>query len=161
MEIWELVARESVRDVIARYNAYGDSGRMDDLLELFTQDAVMDMDGEVFEGRQAIRDGFVAAGRSFVAFAKASNAPRDLPVLRHYTATHVIDATSPTTATCSSYFLTFLHHGPDHWGSYSDELREADGRWQISRRRVAVEGAVAGGMGAQQLARRGKGGLTP
>ena len=159
MEMWELVARESVRDVVARYNAYGDSGRMDELLQLFTDYAVMDMDGEIFEGRQGIRDGFVSAGRNFVAFAKASNAPRDLPVLRHYTATHVIEATSPTTATCSSYFLTFMHHGPDHWGSYADELREADGRWQISRRRVVVEGAVAGGMGAQQLAQQGKGGF--
>jgi hypothetical protein len=159
MEIWELVARESVRDVIARYNAYGDAGRMDDLLALFTEDAVMDMDGEVFEGRQAIADGFVAAGRSFVAYAKESKAPRDLPVLRHYTATHVIDATSPTSASCSSYFLTLLHLGPDHWGSYHDELRETAGRWQIARRRVVVEGATKGGMGAQQLARAGKGGF--
>jgi hypothetical protein len=158
MEIWELVVRESVRDVIARYNAYGDSGRMDDLLSLFTDDAVMDMEGDVFEGRQAISDGFIAAGRQFVVYAKQSNAPRDLPVIRHYTATHVIEPTSPTSATCASYFLTFLHHGPDHWGSYHDELREVDGRWQIARRRVVVEGATKGGMGAQEFARRGKGG---
>jgi len=29
MEIWELVARESVRDLVQRYNANGDSGRFD------------------------------------------------------------------------------------------------------------------------------------
>jgi ketosteroid isomerase-like protein len=158
MEIWELVVRESVRDVIARYNAYGDSGRMKELLALFAEDALMDMDGQVFEGRQAIRDGFIAAGSDFVAYSKKTNAPRDLPVLRHYTATHVIDATSPTSAAASSYFLTFLHHGPDHWGSYHDEFREIDGQWQITRRRVAVEGATKGSMGAEQFARTGKGG---
>ena len=27
MEVWELIARESIRDCIARYNANGDSGR--------------------------------------------------------------------------------------------------------------------------------------
>lgn len=158
MQIWELVVRESVRDVIARYNSYGDSGRMEDLLDLFTEDAVMDMEDDVFTGRQAIADGFLAAGRKFVVFAKESKAPRDLPVLRHLTATHVIDATSETSATCTSYFLTMMHKGPDHWGSYTDAFREEDGRWRISHRRVVVEGAAPGGMGAAEFARRGKGG---
>ena len=31
MESWELVARESVRDLVARYNANGDSGRFDEM----------------------------------------------------------------------------------------------------------------------------------
>ena len=35
MELWELVARESIRDLVARYNANGDSGRFDQVLELF------------------------------------------------------------------------------------------------------------------------------
>lgn len=159
MEIWELVARESVRDVIARYNFYGDSGRMADLLQLFAEDAVMDMAGDKLVGRAAIGEGFVSAGRTFVAFAKKVQAPRDLPVLRHFTATHVIDATSPTTATCSSYYATFMAKGPDHWGSYTDEFAEIDGRWQITQRLVTVDGAVAGGMGAEMLARLGKGGF--
>jgi hypothetical protein len=157
--MWELVARESVRDVIARYNAYGDSGRMPELLELFAEDAVMNMDGAVYEGRAAIGDGFVAAGRDFVSFAKRKQLPRDLPVLRHYTATHVITATSPTAASCSSYFLTFLAHGPDHWGSYHDELGVRDDRWRILSRKVLVEGAAPGGMGAETLARLGRGGF--
>jgi hypothetical protein len=159
MEIWELVVRESVRDVLARYNAYGDSGRMTDLLALFAENAVMDMGGEVLTGRSAIGDGFVAAGRDFVSFAKRAGLPRDLPVLRHYTATHVIDATSPTTATCSSYYATFMAKGPDHWGSYTDELAEVDGRWQITSRRVTVDGATVGGMGAETLAKQGRGGF--
>lgn len=159
MQLWELVARESVRDLLARYNAYGDSGRMPELLELFAEDAVMDMDGTVYEGRAAINEGFVAAGREFVSFAKRKQLPRDLPVVRHYTATHVIDVSSATTATCSSYFLTFLAHGPDHWGSYHDELGVRDERWRIVRRRVVVEGATPGGRGAEDLARLGRGGF--
>jgi hypothetical protein len=159
MEIWELVVRESVRDVVARYNAFGDSGRMDELIGLFSEDAVMDMGGDALTGRDAIRQGFLDAGRSFVAFAKRASLPRDLPVLRHYTATHVIDATSPTTATCRSYYATFMAKGPDHWGSYTDELAEIDGRWQITSRQVTVDGATPGGMGAETLAGQGRGGF--
>ena len=42
MELWELEARESIRDLVARYNANGDSGRFDPMLELFAEDATLD-----------------------------------------------------------------------------------------------------------------------
>ena len=159
MEIWELIVRESVRDVIARYNFYGDSGRMDDLIALFSEDAVMDMGGDALTGRDAIRQGFLDAGSSFVGFAKRAGLPRDLPVLRHYTATHVLDATSETSATCSSYYATFMAKGPDHWGSYTDQFALRDGCWQITSRVVTVDGATVGGMGAETLAKQGRGGF--
>ena len=41
MELWELTARESIRDLVARYNANADTGRFDQVLELFAPDAVM------------------------------------------------------------------------------------------------------------------------
>jgi len=41
MEVWELVARESIRDCIARYNANGDSGRIDQMVEVFAPDGIM------------------------------------------------------------------------------------------------------------------------
>ncbi len=43
MELWELVARESIRDLVARYNANGDAGRFDQVLALFADDAVMEL----------------------------------------------------------------------------------------------------------------------
>ncbi len=55
MEIWELIARESIRDLVARYNANGDSGRFDPMLELFAEDAVLEVPGRRLEGRAAIR----------------------------------------------------------------------------------------------------------
>ena len=39
--MWELEARESIRDIVARYNANGDSGRFDEVMVLFAPDAVM------------------------------------------------------------------------------------------------------------------------
>ena len=55
METWELVARESIRDLIGRYNANGDSGRFDPMLELFAEDATMELPTGVHQGRAEIR----------------------------------------------------------------------------------------------------------
>src|SRR4029077_2068949 len=55
MEIGELVARESIRDCIARYNANGDSGRIDQMVEVFAPDGIMETGSGRYEGREAIR----------------------------------------------------------------------------------------------------------
>ena len=51
MEVWELVARESIRDCIARYNANGDSGRIDQMVEVFAPDGIMETGSGRYEGR--------------------------------------------------------------------------------------------------------------
>ena len=43
MEPWELIAREAARDLVARYNANGDAGRLDEVLALFRADAVLEV----------------------------------------------------------------------------------------------------------------------
>ena len=56
MEVWEIDAREQVRDLVASYNALGDRGRFDDLLALFAPDATMDVgDGRTYVGVDEIR----------------------------------------------------------------------------------------------------------
>lgn len=145
MEIWEVIARESIRDLIARYNSYGDAGRMDDLMSVFTDDIRMDMAGSVTHGKSELREAFISHGRSFVAFAKASGARRDAPVLQHFTATHRITVESPTHATSVCYYAVVMAHGLDHWGTYSDTFRNQDGTWLIADRAVTVDGGVAGG----------------
>ena len=54
MEVWELIARESIRDCIARYNANGDSGRIDQMVEVFAPDGIMETGSGRYEGRDAI-----------------------------------------------------------------------------------------------------------
>jgi ketosteroid isomerase-like protein len=155
VEIWELVARESVRDLVARYNSHGDAGRLDELLTGFTEDAVMDMDGDVSSGIDGIREAFRDAGRSFVAHAKASGMRReDGPVLRHLTATLVIRIESQESATSSCYFFVLMKQGLDHWGSYHDTFRNVDGTWLISHRKVIVEGTTPGSFGEAAAARK-------
>ena len=45
MEVWELVARERIRDTVARYNWSGDAGRIQDLTERFCLDGELEVRG--------------------------------------------------------------------------------------------------------------------
>ena len=80
----ELAAREAIRDLVARYNALGDAGRLGALCELFAEDAVLELDGRRCAGRGAIRALFESAAEE----ARSGDGVR---LLRHFTATHVID----------------------------------------------------------------------
>lgn len=136
MEMWEVVARESIRDLVARYNANGDSGRFDEVVALFAPDAVMDVDGTAYIGHPGIRTLFSAT---------ASNLAGRPPVLRHFTATLQVDLVSPERASARCYYQVLMAHGLDHWGRYLDEFGTVDGRWLFTRRRVVVDGVTPGG----------------
>jgi hypothetical protein len=45
MELWELVARERIRDTLARYNWSGDSLRLDELARSFCEDGELELRG--------------------------------------------------------------------------------------------------------------------
>lgn len=139
METWELIARESIRDLIARYNASGDSGRFDEMLALFREDAVLEIDGIAHEGKGAIRQIFEgAAERTGPAVA----GPR---FIRHFTASHQIDLESRDEARGRCYFQVLTDRGLDHWGRYVDRYRLDGDRWRFQHRSVSVDHAVPGG----------------
>jgi uncharacterized protein (TIGR02246 family) len=134
MEHWELAAREAIRDLVARYNANGDTGRFDHVVELFAPDAVMETgDGPVRTGQEEIRSIFTGA-RDGARYG-------DHPVyLRHMTATHQIDVIDPATAKGRCYYFVLTDIGLDHWGRYLDDYRTVDGVWKFAHRRVTVDG---------------------
>ncbi len=137
MEQWELVARESIRDLVARYNANGDSGRFDQVLELFAPDAVMETDGVGFTGREEIR-------RIFTEAAEAALRWPEPMVMRHNTSTLQIDLDGPERATSRCYYQVLTNRGLDHWGRYLDEYAVVDGAWRFVHRREFVDGMVEG-----------------
>jgi ketosteroid isomerase-like protein len=142
VEVWELVARESIRDLVARYNANGDTGRFDQVVELFAPDAVMDVDGTIYEGREQIRTIFTSAAGSLKEHAEERSGPL---YLRHNTSTLQIDVESETFARSRCYYHVIMAHGLDHWGRYIDEFTCVDGRWYIAHRRVTTDGRTPGG----------------
>lgn len=142
MEIWELIARESIRDLIARYNANGDSGRYAQVAELFAADAVYEVEGVTHLGAAGVFEVMTAAAS---AMGGGEGAPS---VVRHLTSTTQIDVADETHASARSYYLVVLPNGPDHWGRYLDTYCTIEGRWRFASRKVTLDGMVEGGWAA-------------
>lgn len=143
MELQELIARESIRDLVARYNANGDSGRFEQVLELFAPHATMQTDHGSYRGLEEIRTIFTGASETLSSF---SGGPPSY--LRHVTGTHQVDLVDATSARGRCYYLVLMEHGVDHWGRYLDEYGLVDGRWRFTSRRVTMDGCVPDGWGA-------------
>jgi len=139
MEPFELAARESIRDLVARYNANGDAGRFDAMLALFAEDATLELPDGVQQGKSAIRTLFEG-----VAKRTGGGTGQSARFIRHFTATHQIDVVSENEARGRCYFAVLTERGLDHWGRYVDEYRRVGGRWLIERRKVTVDAAVPG-----------------
>jgi ketosteroid isomerase-like protein len=141
MEPFELAARESIRDLVARYNANGDAGRFDALLALFAEDATLELADAVHRGKTAIR-------ALFEGVARRTGGDGPAKFIRHFVATHQIDVLSETQARGRCYFAVLTDRGLDHWGRYVDEYCRAGDRWLFRARKVTVDAAVPGGWGA-------------
>ncbi len=133
MELWELVARESIRDLVARYNANGDSGRFDQVLECFAPDAIMELDGRPYRGRAEIRTIFTGAAEM------ARRGPEPI-IVRHHTSTLQIDIASQQDASSRCYYQVLSGKGLDHWGRYLDRYGVIDGKWCFFHRREFLDG---------------------
>jgi hypothetical protein len=139
MELWELAAREEIRETLARYHHAGDSGRFADMAALFAADGVLEIKGEqTVEGRDAIVEYLTGVNRDVVAMS-------DVPMLRHYSTNVTITVVSPQEANAASAFLVLAESGLDHWGRYRDRLVPADGGWRFAHRLVRTDGYAPGG----------------
>ena len=138
MELWELVARERIRDAIARYAHLVDAGRLDELLGLFAEDGTLEAgDRPPAHGRSAIRELFLATGTRLASATRR-------PVIRHHVSNVAIEVASDAAASAVSYFLVLTERGVDHWGRYRDRFMSHDGSWLFAHRRARVDGYAPG-----------------
>jgi SnoaL-like domain len=145
VEVWELIAREGIRDLVTRYNSNGDTGRVDRVLELFTPEATMEIGGEggetrTYRGIEEIETIFTGAIRHF---RTAADERAQAAYVRHCVTTHQIDLLDQDRATGRCYFFVIRANGLDHWGRYVDEYEARDGRWLFAYRKVTTEGRQA------------------
>lgn len=141
MEMWELVAREQIRDTLARYNWSGDAGRLDGLAETFCTDGILEIRGvEPLRGRTEIAS-FLSGVTGGVA-AEASLKAGVKPVVRHNVANVLFTGLSPDQAQVSSYFTVVTQIGLDHFGRYRDTLAPEGGTWLIKHRKVSTDWAA-------------------
>lgn len=144
MELWELVAREAIRDLVARYNANGDTGRFEHLIELFADDAEMETANGHYRGKSEIMTIFTGVREHLHGQADATSEPPTY--VRHNTSTLQIDLIDPQTAKSRCYYTVITRVGIDHWGRYIDEYKVVDGAWKFARRQVTTEGRSTGSL---------------
>ncbi|WP_156686895.1 nuclear transport factor 2 family protein [Mycobacterium sp. Marseille-P9652] len=149
MQMWELVARERIRDTLARYNWSGDAGRLEDLTQTFCPDGVLEIRGmEPLQGRSAIAT--FLGGVTATAAAGAG----DKAIVRHNVTNVLFDELTPERAEVRSYFTVVTNLGLDHCGRYRDTLVPIGDGWLIARRKVTTDWAS----GDSAMARRPAGG---
>jgi hypothetical protein len=168
MQLWELVARESIRDLIARWNYDGDARHMDQMVMVLAPDVEFQaVDDDVLRGRAAVldfltgvrdrkRDAPDAADVSDTAAADPRpprNDGRYLPAgtkpsIRHFTSNPRITFESETRARVRTYYAVLSSFGLDHWGRYIDEFGVVDGEWLITNRVITTDGVDPEGWAA-------------
>jgi hypothetical protein len=142
MELWELAAREAIRETVAAYAHCADSGRFDEFAELFSVDGVLEVHGQdPVAGRAAIRAYLGGVG---------SDLKRDttVPLIRHHVSNLRITVESPSEARGACYFLAVTEHGVDHWGRYRDRYVPDGDRWLFAHRFVRTDGTTPRGWAA-------------
>jgi hypothetical protein len=129
-----LLAHQAITELLGQYVAGVDRGEPERTAGLFGEHGVLEVHG----GREyAGRDGV----REFLSGSRIPGAMNAFGRIRHHVSSLVIELDSPESATASSYFLAVSRIGPDHWGTYRDELEARDGSWSFRRRQVTIEGA--------------------
>ncbi|HEY1828526.1 MAG TPA: nuclear transport factor 2 family protein [Acidimicrobiales bacterium] len=145
MELWELVARERIRDSLALYNWSGDAFRLTDMASAFCADGTLEIRGmEPLEGREAIirflggGDGADDDARRAALMSKAESASTRRIVRHNVTNVRFLDLT-PERAQVSSYFTVLTEIGLDHYGRYRDTLVPEGDAWLLKHRFVSTD----------------------
>jgi hypothetical protein len=159
MELWELVARERIRDTLARYNWSGDAFKLSELAAAFCPDGRLEIRGQAtLDGREAIvaylggtlgSDAEAAADdaarrAALQAAAEASGVKR---IVRHNLTNLRFLELAPDRATVASYFTVVTEIGLDHYGRYRDTLvpvSDGDDDWLIEHRLVSTDWRALG-----------------
>jgi hypothetical protein len=137
-ELQRLLALEAIRELRSRYCHYLDTNRMDALAELFTEDAICQVDRGTWQGRQAIRDGLANAFKAYDLHQRGT-----YPFL-HAVTNHWVALLGPDHAEGRCYLIDMNASRPASanplllLATYADEYRRVDKCWQISRTRLDV-----------------------
>ena len=151
MDTWELVARERIRDTLARYTWAGDAFRLDELARAFCEDGELEIRGRPpLRGRAAIAEGLgggpepggdEARRAARRAAAAASGVTR---IVRHNVTNVRFLELTPARARVACYFSVLTEIGLDHAGRYRDTLVPVGDEWLIRHRFVSTDWRAAG-----------------
>jgi ketosteroid isomerase-like protein len=132
-ELAQIRIRLALEDLNTAFTHFLDHDRLDELVDLFTEDAVYTHGERHSVGREAVRSVFLA---------RAAGGVR---TVRHVTSGLRLTIESDSKATGTSVCLTFAYDGPPPVtpatpylvADFDDEYRRcADGRWRIAVRHI-------------------------
>lgn len=138
MTLDDLLAREAIRDTMARYTMAGDRLKVDDYAACFTEDGIMEAEHADpamafrYQGREAIR----AWQARWLERTMAGEKIHAATFARHQLTTCQIDLTGAETAQARTYWVAWTDIGPDHSGYYLDHFRKVHSLWLIAHRVV-------------------------
>jgi hypothetical protein len=140
---WELLARERIRDTLARYTWSGDSFRLDEMASAFCEDGELEIRGQApLRGRAAIIDflsGGVAGGSDDERRAARREVTGTPHIVRHNVTNVRFLEVTPEHARVASYFTVFTEIGLDHHGRYRDRLVPVGDEWLLQHRFVSTD----------------------
>lgn len=137
----EALDRQLIGETISRYGYHYDAGELDDFVELFTSDAVVDITPDPgyfalpLRGREAIRQAYKDRLTEVLATAQR----------RHVQTNSVIHELTNDRARVSTFLTVFSTPsggGAEIRGTgvYKDVLVRDDARWLIAERRLTLDG---------------------
>ena len=129
-ELRNLLDVEKIRKVKQHYSHLMDSGQIDALANIFTEDAICEFGPEygTWEGRETIRTNYHGVFDEMQRFSAM-----------HHITNHYVDLTGPDTATGRSYLIdvmttTEAEGQPVVWfGVYDEDYVKIGGKWLIKR----------------------------
>lgn len=129
-ELRQLLDKEKIRKLKQLYSHLMDSGQIDALANLFTEDAVCEFGPEYgnWEGRETIRTNYHGVFDAQDQFSAM-----------HHITNHYIDMTGPDSAVGRSYLIdvvttTSPEDQPIVWfGLYDEQYQKVDGNWLIKK----------------------------
>ena len=138
MTVEDLLAREAIRDTMAKYNVSGDRLKVEDYVACFTEDGVIQSErapGD-FIFRYAGRAEILAWQTRWRNREPGQDTVHGASFVRHNLSTSKIDLTGPATARARTYWVAWTDIGPDHSGVYIDDFAKVGEEWLIALRRV-------------------------
>ena len=125
-----LEEKDQIRELLAAYCWHYDTAEFDRWLDLWTEDAVFDIDGgKPLRGREGL-----------TKFTKAAVLVNGKPPMKHYVMNEIIEVHGETaTARCYLLVVRKTREGAllaGSAGTYEDKLVKVNGRWRFAERKV-------------------------
>ena len=140
--------RSAIEDLQARYMFALDFGDADAYVATFTEDGVLDIIGQQWEGRENIRQIFESMPSEAPEEGEESAAEEDqgpYPATGRHNITNIVIKVDGDTAVGRAYWFHYGNTNPertaqlDSYGYYEDDMVKVDGEWLFSKRIIYNE----------------------